>query len=364
VSQEPSESPTAALVLSDVPDKTFRDYLEEHADTDGDGALSQDEVDAVTEIGTVSDDGTVTDRGLSSLGVTDLTGIDVFTNLQTLVCADNEIRALDVSKNTHLTKLVCSTNQITTLTLPSSDGLSVLEAGENSLSSIDLSAYSSLQVVRLDSTVTVTGREAHLDQSALDKVNFMTSAFLNSVDGNGIGIAGYEMSTTRMSLSDDATLIFNTIYPHQLNIWLTPTLGAENPFGLKYSETGDATKYFVPLDTGKVIFQSFFGSVPDDLSSVENESLKPTVGGWLLQPADGAETRIVEMANLVSYGKILCYDCVITYWMEDTVYSTKYYRVQAISDSQSIFGYHLLTVEPLSGCETEFPQTEEWLAEQ
>lgn len=88
--------------------------------------------------------------------------------------------------NSRLAKLACSANQISTLTLPSSDDLIVLEADENSLSSIDLSAYDSLQVVRLDSTVTVAGREANLGQSALDKVNFMTSAFLDSTDPNGM----------------------------------------------------------------------------------------------------------------------------------------------------------------------------------
>ena len=186
VPQETSQSPTAALALSDVPDKAFRNYLEEHVDTDGDSMLSQDEVDAVTAIGAVSDDGTVTDQGLSGLGITDLTGIDVLSNLQTLVCADNEIQSLDVSLNSRLAKLACSANQISTLTLPSSDDLIVLEADENSLSSIDLSAYDSLQVVRLDSTVTVAGREANLGQSALDKVNFMTSAFLDSTDHNGM----------------------------------------------------------------------------------------------------------------------------------------------------------------------------------
>ncbi len=172
------------------------------------------------------------------------------------------------------------------------------------------------------------------------------------------------MPNTKLSLTAEAALVFDTIYSHRINNFLTPTLGVDNPFDLGCSETGDSTRYFVPLDTGKTILQSFCGSVPDNLGSASSESLTPTTGGWLLQPADGALSRFVEMANLVTYGRILSYDCVITYWTGDAIDSAQYYRVQAIVDPQSIFGYHLLTIEPLSGREAEFQQTEEWLAEQ
>lgn len=53
----------------------------------------------------------------SNLGITDLTGIEHFTELAALNCENNQLTALDVSKNTHLSEIYCGGNQLATLDL-------------------------------------------------------------------------------------------------------------------------------------------------------------------------------------------------------------------------------------------------------
>lgn len=96
----------------------------------------------------------------NSLNITDLTGIEAFTeltglyiyynpitsmdlsqniNLTALHCYINQLTALDVSSNTALTELRCERNQITTLDVSGLPNLTFLTVGNNELSSFDVS---------------------------------------------------------------------------------------------------------------------------------------------------------------------------------------------------------------------------------
>jgi len=95
---------TAGLAKADVPldaahfpDANFRTYISSHfIDQNMDGVLSSAELADVKE--------------MSLQNVSDPTGIEYFTSLQTLLCQGNGIGSLDVSKNTALTTLWCSDN--------------------------------------------------------------------------------------------------------------------------------------------------------------------------------------------------------------------------------------------------------------
>ena len=80
-------------------------------DTDGDGALSKKEAEAVTEI------------VLNSGNVASLQGVGFFTALKRLSVADNALTALDLSKNKELTALNCVGNRLTTLDLSANEKL-------------------------------------------------------------------------------------------------------------------------------------------------------------------------------------------------------------------------------------------------
>ena len=75
-----------------------------------------------------------------------LTALDVSKNtaLTKLVCSNNQLTALDVSKNTALTKLVCSNNQLTALDVSKNTALRELECCSNQLTALDVSQNTAL----------------------------------------------------------------------------------------------------------------------------------------------------------------------------------------------------------------------------
>lgn len=114
------------------PDDHFIAYVELRCDKDGDGTLSQAELDGVTEF------------YVAYANIKDLTGIELFPNLDKLDCKNNNLTRLDVSKNTKLTKLYCEFNQLTGLDLSKNTALTELNCQVNQLTSLDLSKNTAL----------------------------------------------------------------------------------------------------------------------------------------------------------------------------------------------------------------------------
>ena len=87
-----------------IPDNHFQNALiEAGIDTDGDGQISHMEAEAVTSLRVSGD------------SITDLTGIEKFINLDTLICSSNRLTSLDVSQINSLVYLGCSHNDLTSL---------------------------------------------------------------------------------------------------------------------------------------------------------------------------------------------------------------------------------------------------------
>ena len=113
-----------------VPDDNFETYLE--ANGMGNGILNDDSV-ATANINTVIS------LQFYGLNIADLTGIEDFTALTTLVCINNLLTSLDVSNNNALTKLWCSSNQLTNLDVSNNTSLDSLVCDINQLTSLDVS---------------------------------------------------------------------------------------------------------------------------------------------------------------------------------------------------------------------------------
>lgn len=87
------------------PDAAFRALLAETVDGNDDSLLSTLETRRVSEL------------NCSGCGIADLTGIEYFTQLVALNCENNELTALDVSKNKLLSEIYCGGNRLATLDL-------------------------------------------------------------------------------------------------------------------------------------------------------------------------------------------------------------------------------------------------------
>ena len=103
------------------PDETFLNYVKRF-DTDNNSTLSPTERYAVTEI------------DVSGKKITSLKGIEFFPNLTKLICRDNELTELDVSKNKELKHLYCDDNQLTSLQLDDCTKLGTYSCNDNEYS--------------------------------------------------------------------------------------------------------------------------------------------------------------------------------------------------------------------------------------
>jgi len=96
-----------------IPDQSFQDALLEGTldengdlliiDTNGDGLISYAEAEAITFLD-------VSDKGIS-----DLSGIEEFINLEYLFCFNNQLTILDISDNQGLVELNCWNNKLSQL---------------------------------------------------------------------------------------------------------------------------------------------------------------------------------------------------------------------------------------------------------
>ena len=118
---------------STFPDKNFRDYVSRRFDKDRSGSLSAGEIANAKSI----------DAG--HLSISSMAGLEVFTELDYLNCSENNLTALDVSRNTKLKKLYCFTNQLESIDVSKNPQLQVLWCSQNPLTALDVSKNTLLE---------------------------------------------------------------------------------------------------------------------------------------------------------------------------------------------------------------------------
>jgi Leucine-rich repeat (LRR) protein len=116
----------------EITDGNFKRYLLENFDANGDGEISTEEAEAVTEID-------CSDREIESLS-----GIEHFVNLDTLACHSNRLAEIDVSKNGYLLRLDCSDNSLDSLGVTANIRLNDLICNANKLTKLDVTGNAAL----------------------------------------------------------------------------------------------------------------------------------------------------------------------------------------------------------------------------
>lgn len=115
-------------------DTNFKAYLLENFDTNGDGEISYDEGKAITTINISN----------YSPSITNLSGIEYFSNLTTLDCSYNKISSLNLSNNSALVDLNVSHNTLTYLNTSGLVALTSIDVSSNKLSSLGVSSAKNL----------------------------------------------------------------------------------------------------------------------------------------------------------------------------------------------------------------------------
>lgn len=124
--------------------------------------------------------------------IRDLTGIEDFTSLETLICDGNALTTIDLSKNIALKKLNCTQNQLTSLNLIGAVNLESVYCDLNQLTSLDVS-----QNLKLDYIKCFSNSLTSLDLSANTKLYYLRCntnplTSLNVKNGNNSLITNFD----------------------------------------------------------------------------------------------------------------------------------------------------------------------------
>ena len=200
---QPDETGDIALTDANFPDAKFLEYVKRF-DTDGNGTLSQTERESVTVI------------SLDSGGnISDLTGIELFPNLENLYCESNQLTSLDLSQNTALTKLDCALNPLTSLDVSNNPALTFLNCNYNQLTNLDLSKNTALTILgcfgnkltSLDVSKNTALTSLYCDSNQLtgldlSKNTALTSLYCDSNQLTGLDLSG-NANLTRLICSSN-----------------------------------------------------------------------------------------------------------------------------------------------------------------
>lgn len=145
--QSTPDTVSVAIDEASFPDPIFRQYVLDSFDTDHDGKLSGSECAAVTVVLVPEDN-----------SVTDIRGIENFTELKSLTARNNQVQNVDLSKNRKLEYLDLSGTQIGTLDLSADRKLTQVNLKGTPIVSLTLPEKSVITQLDMDSTAVSCNR--------------------------------------------------------------------------------------------------------------------------------------------------------------------------------------------------------------
>jgi hypothetical protein len=199
--------------------------IQEGVDTNGDSQISIEEAKALSFL------------NVAAYGITDMTGIETFFNLDTLYCGDNRFASLDVSTISTLKYLDCSGYLYTSVTplqslnLSACTGLTYLNCSSSKLTNLDLSSCTVLSY--LDCSF---NRLTYLDLSVNTRLEYLNCAAnqLICLDlRNNKLIGSGNADNTKLDLGFMPSLT-------EVCVWATPF----PPSGMEINISGSPNLYF------------------------------------------------------------------------------------------------------------------------
>jgi hypothetical protein len=229
--QESAPDTVILRVLSHFETSFLLALIQEGVDTNGDSRINPDEAEAVTNL------------NVAGYGITDMTGIENFFNLDTLYCGENNFIRLDVSSNPALKYLDCSghlyiiVTPLQTLNLSGCTGLTHLNCSSSNLTGLELSGCTAL--TWLDCSY---NHMTYLDLSANARLDYLNCAAnpLSCLDiSNNTLLGSGDGDNTKLDLGYMRSLT-------EVCVWTTPF----PPSGMEINISGSPNLYFTENCSG------------------------------------------------------------------------------------------------------------------
>ena len=198
---------------TNFPDEKFREALI-YFDPDYSGFLSEEEIRDIEDI-------KVYDKGIK-----DLTGIELLTSLEDLTCSDNELKSIDISKNTKLKNLECDGNSKIKVISGDNAALKTLSVSNCELTELDVSSLEQLETLictnneeltDLDLSKNSNLRELVIYNTGISSVSIADCPYLVELLENDIFGFGPDYKCSYNTVSD----IYRRIYVNKDAIVLT-----------------------------------------------------------------------------------------------------------------------------------------------
>ncbi|GAA0729997.1 hypothetical protein GCM10009430_40790 [Aquimarina litoralis] len=167
-----------------IPDANFEAALSVYDDIASDGLIPTDRIENVSIV------------NVANSGISDLTGIEAFVNLETLNVNSNNLSVIDLSNNSNLEILNAFDNELTSIDLSRNTQVERVYLGENQLSTIDVSTNTILEVLDihdngiaiLDLSLNVNLEELNANNNGISSIDLSNNTLLEevSLDGNDI----------------------------------------------------------------------------------------------------------------------------------------------------------------------------------
>lgn len=180
--------------IVNIPDPAFKAYLIEDGYGDENGDIQASALTSTTFL------------NIESLGISDLTGIEAFTNLHILYVGANNLTSLDLSALVHLTQLHASHNQLSSINLSGLTLLTYLDVVNNQFTAFDISGLPALDYFICSenqiTSLSVSGRtmtQFDCILNPLTSLDVSNSTFSKLMFGDSPALTSVDLSTTNVT---------------------------------------------------------------------------------------------------------------------------------------------------------------------